>query len=77
MMGYLELTHFTVEEMQLMACISHSDREKAIQDLQTQIQFVADEDLRNACKVLIGKVGKLTDSEFASIDFDKGKEDTE
>lgn len=77
MTGYLELTHFTVEEMQLMACISHNDREKAIQDLQTQIQFVEDKDLRDACKVLIGKVEKLTDEEFASIDFDKGEEDTE
>lgn len=77
MTGYLELTYFTVEEMQLMTCISHSNRGKAIQDLQTQIQFVEDKDLRDACKVLIGKVDKLTDEEFVSIDFDKGKEDTE
>ena len=77
MMGYLELTCFTVEEMQLMSCISHNHREAAIQSLQTQIQFVADEDLRNACKALIGKVGKLTDEEFAPIEFEKGKEDTE
>ncbi len=77
MMGYLELTYFTVEEMQLMTCISHSDRKTAIQDLQTQIQFVEDKDLRNACKILIGKVEKLTDEEFASFDIEAAMEDTE
>lgn len=77
MMGYLELTYFTVEEMHLMELIDHFDRESTIRELEDHIPFLEDPELCSSCEVLLHKLEKITDEDFASLDIEAVMEDTE
>ena len=59
----------TVEEMTMMKAFDRSARGVAIADLTAGIAAAEDPELKTACKALEEKLSKMTDAEFAAIDF--------
>ena len=60
---------FTVEETALVSSFDHSSRNAALLKMATHLKLIEDDDLKELTRRTVRKLNKLTDAEFASIDF--------
>ena len=73
---------FTVEETALVGSFDPSSRNAAMLKMATQLQLIEDADLKELTRCTVRKLNRMTDEEFASIDFtvydvDEESEDTD
>ena len=60
---------FTVEETALVSSFDHSNRNVALLKMAAHLKLIEDADLKELTRRTVRKLNKLTDAEFASIDF--------
>ena len=60
---------FTVEEAALVSSFDHSNRNAALVKMATRLKMIEDAELKELTRRTVRKLNKLTDAEFAGIDF--------
>lgn len=60
---------FTVEETALVSSFDHSNRNVALLKMAAHLKLIEDAELKELTRRTVRKLNKLTDAEFASIDF--------
>lgn len=60
---------FTVEEMNLMKAFDHSNRRSAAFSIMSSLPSIQDEELKESCRRMAEKVKRMSDAEFAAVDF--------
>ena len=73
---------FTVEETALVGSFDPSSRNAAMLKMAAHLKLIDDADLKELARRTVRKLNKMTDDEFASIDFtvydkDEESEDTD
>lgn len=58
-----------VEEMNLLYMFDTSSRKVAVQDILDRLPFLENKELMEICQQTVKKLEKMTDEEFALIDF--------
>lgn len=58
-----------VEEMNLLYMFDTSSRKAAVQDILDRFPFLENEELKEICQQTVKKLEKMSDEEFAAIDF--------
>lgn len=66
---------FTVEEMNLIQVMDHTNRRMTIFDIKRSIPTIEDKELKELCAKTLVKVTNMTDEEFAAVDFTVYEED--
>ena len=59
-----------VEEMNLLYIFDNSSRKAAVQDILDRFPFLENEELKEICQQTVKKLERMTDEEFAAIDFE-------
>ena len=60
---------FTVEETALVGSFDPSSRNAAMLKMAANLKLIEDADLKELTRRTVRKLNKITDEEFASIDF--------
>ena len=60
---------FTVEETALVSSFDYSSRNAALLKMAAHLKLIEDDKLKELTRRTVRKLNKLTDEEFASIDF--------
>ena len=60
---------FTVEETALVSSFDHSNQHVALLKMAAQLKLTEAAELKELTRRTVRKLNKLTDAEFASIDF--------
>ena len=68
---------FTVEEMALVGTVDHSSRNAALLRMAAHLKLIEDDDLKELTLRTVRKLNKMTDADFAGIDFTVYDNDTE
>ena len=73
---------FTVEETALVGSFDPSSRNAAMLKMAAHLKLIEDADLKELTRRTVHKLGRMTDEEFAAIDFtvydkDEESEDTD
>lgn len=58
-----------VEEMNLLYMFDTSSRKAAVQDILDRLPFLENKELMEICQQTVKKLEKMTDEEFALVDF--------
>ena len=58
-----------VEEMNLLYMFDTSSRKAAVQDILDRLPFLENKELMEICQQPVKKLEKMTDEEFALVDF--------
>lgn len=64
-----------IEELNLLFIFDCSSRKNAALDIKSHMLCVKDPELLEMSKVLLSKLERMTDEEYAQIDFELLKED--
>ena len=64
-----------IEELNLLYVFDCSSRIAAASDIKRNIPLMEDAELRDMSEILLGKLERMTDEEYAQIDFELLKED--
>lgn len=59
-----------VEEMNLLYIFDNFSRKAAVQDILDRLPFLENEELIEICQQTVKKLERMTDEEFAMIDFE-------
>lgn len=68
---------FTVEETALVGAFDPSSRNAALLKMAAHLKLIKDDELKELTRRTVRKLNKMTDAEFASIDFTVYDEDAE
>ena len=68
---------FTVEETALVGSFDSSSRNAAMLKMAAHLKLIDDADLKELTRRTVRKLNRMTDDEFASIDFTVYEEDEE
>ena len=62
------------EEMNFIVIFNTESRDKAMQEIVSRIPYIEDKDLEEVAEHVILKLDRMTDEEYAAIDFDAWRE---
>ena len=62
------------EEMNFIVIFNTVSRDKALQEIVSRIPYIEDKDLEEIAEHVILKLDRMTDEEYAAIDFDSWRE---
>lgn len=67
----------SIEMMNLMCMFNHSDRDTLIGDIAHLLRFIDDSEMAELMRQTICVIGRMTDEEFAKIEFEPMWDDDE
>lgn len=62
------------EEMNFIVIFNTVSRDKTLQEIVSRIPYIEDKDLEEIAEHVILKLDRMTDEEYAAIDFDAWRE---